>query len=254
MKIWCQSCGAFGKDPVWNDYEVGLKKRAKEVARPDTVVELYGQESTIPGIDRFRAAQAMCMVGSVKNAIRAQKEGYDAFIMISTIDAGFHEIREVTDIPVVFILENSIHLAMTLAPRFAFLTHNQALLARLEELARQYGLGEKMVPGDYLDLSYSIWPEMFGHPERFTEMITQKAKGLVARGAGVIIPSALPFAVWMIQNNLTDIAGARVLDAWGAALKTAELMVDMKKIGITRTKSSSPPSDILATLHKIYGT
>ncbi len=253
MKIWCQSCGAFGKDPVWNDYENGLKKRAKEVARPDTVVELHGQEATIPGIDRFRASQAQCMLQSVKNAVKAEKEGYDAYIMISTIDAGFHEIREMVDMPVVFMLENSIHLALTLAPRFAFLTHNPLLLARLEDLARGYGLAENMVPGGYLNLSYSVWPEMFAHPEKFIDGIMQKAKEVTGRGAGILIPAALPLAVWLVQKNYVDIDGARVLDAWGASIKQAEMMVDLKKIGVTRSKASAPPKDILASLMKYYG-
>ncbi len=252
MKIWCQSCGAFGKDPIWDPYEKGLKEHAKKVARTDTVVELHGQELTIPGIDRFHASGAMCMVTSVKNAIRAEREGYDAYIMISTIDAGYHEIREVVDIPVVFMLENCIHLAQVLAPKFAYITHTQLLLARLEEITKQYGLAEHMVHGDYLNLSYSAWPEMFGHPERFADAITQKAKGIIAKGAGILIPAALPLGVWLVKQGLTDIEGARVLDAWGCAIKMAELMVDLKKIGVTRSKASSPPKDILSSIQKLY--
>lgn len=253
MRIWCQSCGAFGKDPVWDPYEKGLKEHASKVARPDTVVDLYGQEATIPGIDKYRASQTMCVVGSIKNAIRAEREGYDAYIMISTMDAGFHEIREVVDIPVVFMLENCIHLALMFAPKFAFITHNQPLLSRLEELTKQYGLAENMIPGDFLNLSYSVWPEMFGHPERFADSITQKSKGIIAKGAGILIPSALPLAVWLVKQGLTDIDGARVLDAWGCAIKMAELMVDLKKLGVARSKATSPPKDMLRTIQKLYG-
>ncbi len=253
MKIWCQSCGGFGKDPIWDPYEKGLKAHIKKVARPDTVVELYGQEATIPGIDRYHASGAMCMLGSARNAIRAEREGYDAFVMISTIDAGYHQIKELVDIPCVFMLENCVHFAMMLAPKFAFITHNQLLLARLEEMTRQYGLAQNMIPGDFLNLSYSVWPEMFGHPERFVDSITQKAKSIIARGAGVLIPAALPLGVWLVQQGLTDIEGGRVFDAWGGAIKMAELMVDLKKIGVTRSKSSSPPKDMLASLYKFYG-
>lgn len=253
MKIWCQSCGAFGKDPVWDPYEKALIAHAKKVARPDTAIELHGQEATIPGIDRYHASGAMCMLGSARNAIKAEREGYDAFVMISTIDAGYYQIKELVDIPTVFMLENCLHFAMMLAPKFAFFTHNQLLLARLEEMAKQYGLAANMVPGDYLNLSYSAWPEMFGHPERFTDSIRQKAKGIIDRGAGVLIPAALPLGVWLIEKGLADIDGGRVFDAWGGAIKMAELMVDMKKIGITRSKSSSPSKDIVNSLYKFYG-
>lgn len=119
MKLWCQSGGALGKDPLWHDYENGLRERAKEVIRPDTVVELHGLDATITGIDRFRASQTPCTIPTIKNAIRAQNEVYDAFVLISTFDTAYYEVRELIDIPVVFMLENSLHLAMTLASRFA---------------------------------------------------------------------------------------------------------------------------------------
>jgi len=252
MKIWCQSCGAFGKDPVWDAYEQGLKERAKEVARPDTVIELYGQEMTIPGIDRYYASKNVCLVQSTKNAIRAEREGYDAFVMISTVDAGFNEIREVVDIPVVFMLENSLHFAMVLAPKFAFFTHNEAMLAQLTAQTKQYGLAERMAPGGYLNLAYSIWPDMYGHPERHIDAITQKAKEVIANGARVLIPSALPLGVWLIKQGLAEIDGARVLDAFGCAVKMAELMVDLKKLGITRARYGPPQKEVLEAMQKLY--
>ena len=252
MKLWCQSCGGFGKDPVWDPYEKGLKKHAKEVARPDTTIELVGQEFTIPAIDTYSASQNICRLQSIKNAIRAEKEGYDAFVMISTVDAGYREIREVVDIPVVFMLENCIHFALLFAPKFAFFTHNSALLNTLSEATKQYGLAENMVEGKYLGLSYSAWPDMFGHPEKYVDEITQKAKEVIARGAGALIPSATPLGVWLIENGLAEIDGACVIDAWGVAIKMAELMVDLKKVGITRSRYGPPDKDVLEAIQKLY--
>jgi allantoin racemase len=252
MKIWCQSCGAFGKDKIWNDYEEALKNRAKKVARPDTVVELQGVEASIPGVDRYHASQSICRMQSVRNAIRAEREGYDAFVMISTIDVGFYEIKEVVDIPVVFMLENCIHFAMMFAPRFAFFTHNEALLSQLAELTKQYGIAEHMVPGGYLDLTYSDWPNLFGKPEQYVGTITQKAKEIITRGAGILIPSALPLSVWLIEQGLIEINGARILDGFGCALKMAELMVDLRKIGIMRTQYGPPSKELLASIRKLY--
>ena len=252
MRLWCQSCGAFGKDSIWNDYEQALVKHAQVIARPDTVVELHGLEATIPGIDRYRAAQNMCILQSVRNAIIAEREGYDAFIQITTMDAGFYEIREVVDIPVVFMLENCIHFALMFAPKFAFLTHNEAVLSLVTAIAKQYGLTERMVPGGYLNLTYSDWPSLFGQPELYIDTITQKAKEIIARGAGLLIPSALAFGVWLVENRVTEINGARVLDAFGCAVKMAELMVDLKKIGITRAKYGPPQKEMLEAMQKLY--
>ena len=54
----------------------------------------------------------------------------------------------------VFITECAIHLASQLAGKFAFLTHNQAILKKMERMARGYGLGQRMVEGASLDLTY----------------------------------------------------------------------------------------------------
>jgi len=255
MKIWFQSCGAIGKDPLWSPYEQAMKEHAKEVARPDTVVEIHGQEATIPGIDRFYASQNVCAVQSIKNAIRAEREGFDAFVHITTVDTGFYEIRELVDIPVVFMLESSVHFAMTLAPKFAFFTHNNMALAQVERQVKQYGLAEHMVQGDYLEgISYLTFGDMFGHPEKYIDTITQKARGIIANGAGVLISSSLPLGVWLIKQGITEIDGACILDGFGFIIKQAELMVDLRKIGIKRSKYGPPQKEMLEAMQKLYGT
>ncbi len=253
MKIWFQSCGAIGTDPLWSPYEQALKEHAKEVARPDTVVELHGQEITIPGIDRYYASKNVCVVQSIKNAIRAEREGFDAFVHITTFDAGFYEIRELVDIPVVFMLESSVHFAMTLAPKFAFFTHNKWALGQLERQVQQYGLTEFMVPGDYLEgVSYLTFGDMFGHPEKYIDTITQDIKKVVANGAGVIMAASLPLSVWLIKQGITEIDGACILDQFGFIIKQAELMVDLKKIGIKRSKYGPHQKDMLEAMQKLY--
>ena len=254
MKIWCQSCGAFGKDPIWSDYEQGLKKRAKEIARPDTIVELYAQDMTVTGIDRYYVSQNLCTLQSIKNAIRAEREGYDAFVVISTPDPGFYEIREVVDIPVVFILENSLHFALMLAPKFAFIAHGEGILSLLTEKTKRYGLAEHMTPSGCFDFTYTDWPELYGHPERYIDIVTQKAREIISNGARILIPAALPLGVWFVQQGIMEIDGVRVLDAFGCAVKTAELMVDLKKIGITRSKYGVPQKEALAAIQKLYFT
>lgn len=252
MKIWCQSCGAFGKDPVWDEYEKGLRMRASKITRKETMIELHGLDKTVPGIDRFRTSQSLCTVQSIRNAIRAEQEGYDAFVMISSLDAGFQEIREAIDLPVVFMLENCIHLSMMFAPKFAFLTHNRELLIRLVELTQNYGLAESMTPGGHLELSYSVWPDMFGNPTQYQADIVQKAREIISGGAGILIPSALPLSVWLVQQGLMEIDGVPILDAFGCALKMAELMVDFKKYGIYRKKSGPRQQDVRQIIQQAY--
>jgi allantoin racemase len=252
MKIWCQSCGALGRDAIWNDYEQALQSYAREVTRADTVVDFYGVRASIPGIDRYHASQAVCDMQSIRNAIRAEREGYDVFVVINTRDAGFNEIKELVSIPTVFMLETCIHFAMMLGPRFAFFTHNLDLFLRLTELTHQYGLARQMVPGGHLNLTYSDWPDLFGSPEKYIEPFRQKIEEIVARGANILIPSALTLNLWLLKQNMMEVKGGRVLDGIGLALKTAELMVDLKNMGIVRTTPGPPSQGMLAAIQKLY--
>jgi len=255
MKIWCQSCGALGKGEPWNTYQRSLERRIEEIVRPETTVELHGTDFVIPGVDRFRAAGNICQWQAIRNAIRAEEEGFDAFVMLSTNDAGFYEIRELVSIPVIFITEASLYLACSLGDKFGYVTHNVASLRRRTALVEQYGMAHKMVTGTHLDLTYNDFLDMFENPKPYLDSWSKKAREVVARGAGVLLTSPLPVNRWLLDNNLREIDGAVVLDAAGAVIKTAELMVDLKAIGINRGKTGNytpPPPEILAGLKKLY--
>ena len=80
-------------------------------------------------------------------------------------------------------------------------------------------------------------------------------KEIGARGANLLLPSALSLNQWLVDNDLQEIDGIAVLDATGAAVKMAELMVDFKAIGINRSPRyyTTPQPDVLEGLKKVYG-
>ncbi len=256
MRIWCQSCTGIGADQLWQDYAKSAKEHVKRIARPDTQADFYGMGETLPSIDRFRATQHICAHRSIQNAIRAEREGYDAYLMVSTPDLGFYEIRELVDIPVVMITESVLHLSCLLAPKFSFITHNEPLLHWLTRLAKQYGLEDRMVPGAYLNLSYQDLRNMYEKPEPYIEAFTKVAKEITGRGANLLFPSALIVGQWCIDKGIKEVDGATVIDVLGSAIKMTELMVDLHKMGVTRSRSGAymrPPAEVNAAIKKLYG-
>ena len=252
MRIWCQRAGGISSDPMWKDFDLGLRKHARTVGRPDTVVDQYSQESSIVGIDQYRASLNVAIVQSIKTAIRAEREGYDAFLMVSTADAGFYEIREVVDIPVVFMLENTLHFASMFSPTFAFIAHGDRILTLLTQKAKEYGLAENLTPSGHLGLTYKDWENLYAHPEQYMDAVTKKAKEIAANGARLLIPVALPFSIWCVQQGIREIAGVPLLDGYGCAVKMTELMVDLKKLGITRNKYGPAQKDVLEAIQQMY--
>lgn len=257
MKIWCQSCSGIGAADLWSPYHESLKKHAKKVCRADTVCEFHGLNRTVPGADRVRSAWHLCQQESIRNGIRAEKEGFDAFLMISTPDPGFHEIRELVDIPIVFITQASLQFSCLLAPNFGFIAHSQGLVHVLYELAERYGLKERMISGGNLEnISYLDFKKAYEDPQPLIESFNHVAKQIVARGATLLFPSALPLSQWLIDQNIRELDGATIIDPLGIALKITELMVDLEKHGIKRSKIgayASPPKEIQEALYKEFG-
>lgn len=256
MKIWCQSCAAVGREPLWAGYDKALAKHVKEVASPGTVVDLHGVTATAPGIDRYHFAEHIETMEVVKNAMQAEKEGYDAFVMVSTIDAGYYEVREVVSMPATFITEAALHQACQLAPRFAFFTHHSGLLLRVEEMARRYGLAGRMVPGGSLGVSYTQFHDMYRNPAKYIDMVKETGRKLAAQGADILVPAGNPFNMYLVEQGVTEIDGAPILDVCAVAIMTAEVMVRLRQRGINRSRRGvffAPSPQELEVARQLYG-
>lgn len=235
-RIWAQSCSAEA-DAVWSVYQESVKRHAVRIARPGTEIEFHGVKSTFPGIDHLDSAEHLATLEVVRNAIHAEQRGYAAFVMISTIDAGHRQVRELTDLPAVFITECAVHLASQLAGRFAFLTHNRMILDKMQRIARGYGLGGRMVDGASLDLTYRDFRRMYEDPEPVLAAFVGEARKAVGRGAGILLPAGNPVNMFLLDHGVRDVDGVPLLDSFAAAVKTAEALADLRGMGTTRGAS-----------------
>lgn len=234
-KIWIQSCSAeTGEDAVWGIYQESVQRHARKIARPDIKIDFHGVKSTFPGIDHLKSAEHLATFDVVRNAILAERQGYAAFVMICTLDVGYREVRELTDLPVVFITECAIHLATQMAEKFAFLTHNRAILKRVEQIACGYGMGQHMVEGASLDLTFQEFRGIYENPQPVLAAFAREAQKAIKRGAGIFLTAGNPVNMFLLDHGMRDIDGVPVLDIFGTAVNTAEKLMDLKRIGITR--------------------
>lgn len=253
MKIWYQSSMALG-DPHFEPYEEFLKKHVQDCVKPGTTVTVNGVKAHHPGMSHSFYIESLNAGGAIDNAIQAEREGYDAFAFGCMTDPAHQYIRECVSIPVAFALETSIHLACLLADKFTFLSHHPWLLQRAEGLIKEYGLWERYLPSNYIrgcsgssgceaptpdqDVP-EIDPvpiESFKDPGPLVESVTEQAQDAINKGASMLIQSCLICTAAMIHHNIREINGVPILDSSGAVVKTAEFLVEMKEIGIDRSK------------------
>jgi allantoin racemase len=244
MRIWYQS---------YVDYENGaeywdvLRAHLAQIVDPGTEIEVHGitpHDSYAHPIVEFRCAR-----DTICNAIKAEREGYDAFVIGHFQDAGLYECRSVVDIPVVALGEASMLHACQLGQRSGIVTINPRYISWFHHQVRKYGLEHRVAgvhamtfePGEILKAYQS--DELAEEVER---KFAEQARPLVAQGVDVLIPGGgIPMLLFSrIRGHGVD--GAPVINGIPIVVKAAETAVKLRRLtglGVSRTSDyvKAPP-------------
>jgi Asp/Glu/hydantoin racemase len=226
------------------------------VARQETQVDVYGVKFVDPILERSAYIRYLNEAQVINNAIRAEREGYNAFAAGCTLDPGLTEIKEVLDIPVAFLFESCLHFARILAGKFSLLAFNRPVLFHHEQKIKTYGLTEWYVPCDTLSLSVVDLPTGFKNPDPIVNAVKQASRKAIEQGTGMFISTCNILNMVMVNCGFREIDGVPILDTAGALLKITELMVDLKQIGISRSKKgfyNYLSKEELTRVRKSYG-
>lgn len=233
MKIWYQSASSYRYEPVFGEYGKTLEEQCKKVLRPDTEIFVTGIPVMIRDVENWKSIQYYQKIQSLNNMLRAQEEGYDAFVIGCTLDVGLEEAKSMLNIPVVGISETSYHLAMTMGRLFAVVTSSPALWEAYGEEVERYGLSSRYLAGPYIvQASEDEIAIALKNPQPLLKRFEATAEKAVADGASVIIPSPGFLATLAYRTGLSKIQGALVLDTISVAVKTAEMLVELRRIGV----------------------
>ena len=235
-----------GMEVVWD----GLQQYAKKVVRPDTTVtQFWVEKGAIMTSPPF--LKMLNDTETVKGALKAEAQGYDAVVMGCFGDPGVYQARSIVDIPVIGPCESSTMLANLMGIRFAVVTIGAGWVTLVERNLRDYGLEGreiKQTPVRYFDGVEKLTIEAFkGKPEALIEAFEKEALKSVADGADVVINGcawAGP-ALTMAGYKYVGSTGVPVLDCAYAALKMAELMVDMRRTtGVIKSNGDHSPFQV----------
>jgi allantoin racemase len=233
MKIWYQSYSAYGYEAVWEAYGRTLEEQCRRILRPDVQLHVIGTPVMIRDVENWKALQYYQNVQVMNNMLKAEEEGYDAFVIGCTLDTGLAEGKSLIDIPVVGISETAFHMAMTMGRLFAVVSSSPAFPEVWGELVVRYGVHSRYLPGPYmLHASEEEIATSLTQPQSLIDKFKTAAERAVADGASVIIPAPAFLTTLAHRARLTRIQDALVLDTVSVAVKTAEMLVDLKKIGI----------------------
>ena len=210
MKLWYQSLSHRAQA---NPYGVALARILASVADPDTTIHMQGVERSAGIGQHYRLLEHHDTSEVIENALRAQQQGFDAFLIGNISDAGIHEAREQVAIPVLGMGETCMHLACMMGARFGLVAISERWIPRLGENVRRYGLERHLAGIESMRTSPVDLKKGLADPHHRTNLLgqfTSAAARLLDRGAEVIIPAGGEVVVFTVEAGMYEIEGAPV--------------------------------------------
>ena len=97
MRLWYQS---FSRFDAFGHYGAALKQQISHAADSETTIEARGLTCGGGFADQYRYPEYVDIGEVIANGLKAQKEGYDGFLLGNIVDPGIRELRELLKIPV----------------------------------------------------------------------------------------------------------------------------------------------------------
>jgi Asp/Glu/hydantoin racemase len=200
--------------------------------------------TTTHALTEFRMARAF-----IRNAIEAQRQGYDAVAITHFQDAGLAEAKSVVDIPVIGLGETTLMHACTLGRKLGLVTINPVFIPWHEDQVIRYGLQQRVVGVRAVDAKVSDFMDAFATDAGYQALrpkFEREVDALLAAGADVIVPAGgLPMLLFGGPHG-AQIGGAPILDGLSIVAKAAETAIRLRELtglAVSRRSNYAFPPD-----------
>ena len=237
IRLWIQSATDLG---VYSGYARSIEPHAKRVCHPDTEISVngvtMGTPAGMPSSDAHYGfpplTRELISLQIVGNAIRAEREKFDAMVVTSFMDVGVDLAQSAVDIPVVGFCSGSLRMASTMGRRLGLISIDPGQMRMVNYVVQQNGFSD-LVSG-LTCIEPRLTPEELSAHETVGENLVVErfkaaAQRLIAGGADIIIPAEGFLAGVLHQFNVTEIDGVPVFDVHGACYALAECLAGLRK-------------------------
>jgi Asp/Glu/hydantoin racemase len=251
-RIWYQS---FVHPIEQAPYIDRLQGMLDSVASPGVRFEVRGLDP--PDFAFHPLTEFRCAGQVIRNALQAEKEGYDAFVLGHFQEPGLLEIRGAVEIPVISLGEANILAALSMGHRFGLVTVNPVFVPWHDRQVRGHGLVDRYVGTGTLKMNLPAFMKAFTDKRAYAAVraqFVQQVKPLIAAGAEIIIPAGgLPMLLFAREAPFV-VDDAPVMNGIAVVAKAAEMALALKAItgvAVSRrgTYAKAPPAAIAGFLN-----
>ena len=199
-------------------------------------VEAHGIQ---PG-DRFLhpITEFRCAAAVIRNALTAEEQGYDAFVIGHFQEPGLREARAAVDIPVIGLGEATMLHGCMLGRKLGLITINPVFIPYHEDQIARHGLHDRVVAVRAVTAEVHDYNRAFDDQTLFAEMrenFVDQVRPLLLLGIDLVIPAGgYPMLLFGREHGFA-IDGATVLNGIPVALSAAETAVRLRRLNGTTT-------------------
>jgi allantoin racemase len=260
VKLFYQSMGVARRSTT-GLYAQSLNQLLTQSAAPGTSVDVYGLSEGAAIADQYRYLEYVDTQEILANGLRAEKEGYDAFLIGNIFEPGLHALREILNIPVLGLCESSIHLACLMGPGFSIVNVNPKFVRKVAENIAGAGLTGRLVSIEHMQVERGAVLDNAFEDDAMRQMVvdqfTAAARRGIARGAEVIIPAGGIVMSILAKSGVHAVDKAPIVNGVIGLLKIAELAVQIKQLTgffTSKTMMYAPPTgSLLHDIRQSYG-
>ncbi len=228
VRIWYQS---FVHPTEQAPYIDRLQAFLDKAAGAGMKFEVHGLDP--PDRHFHPLSEFRCAAQTIRNAIEAERAGYDAFVIGHFQEPGLLEIRGAVDIPVIGLGEASMLAALSMGGRLGLVTIDPAFIDWHERQVRMHCLDRRVVGVRAVHMDLAAFMRAFTDEESYARVradFNEQVRPLVAAGAEVIIPAGgLPMLLFVRESPFI-IDGALVLNGIAVAIKATEMALSLKSL------------------------
>lgn len=238
MKVFWQS---FVDESQNAPYLAKLAAYLNEIAAPDVSVHVAGMSP--PDRDFGRLSELRCAIAAIDNGLKAEDDGFDAYVMGHFQDPGLYELRSALQIPVVGAGEATLLAGSQLGRRLGLVSIDPIFAAYHYEQAERYGLGSRIGGVAGLGCVPEDFAAAFAGDEaarrNLLSRLDEAARPLIEAGCDVIVPAGVLPGLLLCSEFGLKVAHAPVINCAAVALKSAEMWFQIQRLNGTQPSRGS---------------